>query len=85
MRVGWTLWIKRVYKQLKQSIMKYYFLIAGLMFIFGSFAFVSASFMVLEPTAMHLFVICVGFASLFLGGVAAIVHYKTILENEENN
>ncbi len=66
-------------------MIKYWFLITGLMFIFGSFAFVSAGFMALEPTAMHLFVICVGFASLFLGGVAAIVHYKTLVENEEDN
>lgn len=65
--------------------MKYWFLISGLLFIFGSFAYVTAGFMALEATGTNLFIICAGFAMLFLGGVAAIVHYKTILDNEEDN
>jgi hypothetical protein len=66
-------------------MMKYWFLITGILFIFGSFAFMSAGFMTLEPTGVHLFIICSGFAALFLGGIAAIIHFKTLLDNEKDD
>lgn len=65
--------------------MKYWFLISGLLFIFMSFAFISAGLMALEATGTNLFIICAGFAMLFLAGISAVIHYKTILDNEKDN
>jgi uncharacterized protein YsxB (DUF464 family) len=66
-------------------MMKYWFLITGILFMFLAVAYVMAGFMALEPTGSNLFVICAGFAALFLGGLSAIVHFKTLLDNEKDN